>query len=274
MKRNAFTKIIALLTGCLAALAVICTTVAADVIWEPDDDFYRREAENCVHLGRSYTANGGGGSVDVLKSPGSGEKVATVENGNTFFIAFTYTDKDDEKWGVIELSDKGGTGWIRMDELLVVYDYISFEEEHKNEFRQWKGGYDGLEAGNDVVFWSYPGSGVITRKDSEIDKDLSISYVYTDADGRDWGFVGYYYAVRNCWVCISDPANDAIPAFNAQSDISTPSPGAVSSETTVRAEQQEPQAAGGPSAEVLLFVLVAMVVICTLILLKMFWKKK
>ncbi len=273
MKGSVFTKTIAILIMCLAVLTMICLPVAADLIWEPDDDFYRREAENCESLGRNYTADGSGGSVDLFKSPVSDKKVATVQNGNEFYVSFTYRDRDGEKWGIVQL-DSGIAGWIPMNELAIVYDYISFEEEHKSEFRQWEGNYDGFKTGKEVVFWSYPGSGIITRKDSDIDEKFSISNVYTDSDGRDWGFVRYYYGVRNSWVCIDDPANDAIPAFNIQSNTPLPEPGTLPAEATVRAVPKELQRTGGPAAEVLLIVLVSVLVIGTLILLRVFWKKK
>ena len=34
---------------------------------------------------------------------------------------------------------------------------------------------------------------------------------FTDPAGRTWGEIGYFYGIRNCWVCIDDPYNGALP---------------------------------------------------------------
>lgn len=54
-----------LLTVCLLSAAAL-----ADVIWEPDDDFYRQHSEDCEYLGRSYYVNGpeGGAALEAAQS--------------------------------------------------------------------------------------------------------------------------------------------------------------------------------------------------------------
>jgi len=60
-----------------------------------------------------------------------------------------------------------------------------------------------------VMFWSYPGSGEIKciRNGGE---ELYITDVYTDEDGRQWGYVDDFQKA-NGWICMSDPSNDQIP---------------------------------------------------------------
>ena len=43
--------------------------VRADVIWEPEDSFYKKHSEECVYVNRLYTANGPDGEVILYKSP-------------------------------------------------------------------------------------------------------------------------------------------------------------------------------------------------------------
>ena len=38
--------------------------------------------------------------------------------------------------------------------------------------------------------------------------------IFTDDEGRDWGYVSYFYGFRDFWVCLNDPSNPNIPAFN------------------------------------------------------------
>ena len=219
---------------CVLLAVLTCVPALADVIWEPHDDFYHKEFVNCDYVGRSYTANGQGGTVAVMKEPGSSKTVATVNNGSTFYVSFSYTDKSGAVWGVVEFSvdasgsvspayGGGTTGWVRMSDLELVYDYISFDEEHRSEFKPYTGGYDVFKDINELVFWSYPGSGVIvsTETKPQIDEYFELTTTYTDGNGKLWGFVSYYYGLKNVWVCISDLAGTVAPTPDS---LPSPSP--------------------------------------------------
>jgi hypothetical protein len=258
-----------------------CITASADVIWEPGDAFYRNHFNQCDSLGRSYTANGSDGSITVWKEPGSREKVTSVENGSTFYVSFVYTDKEGKKWGVVQFgydeagkvkavytNDAAHTGWIPMTDLTVVYDYISFNEDHKNEFQTYKGDYKTFTNGDKIVFWSYPCSGVINWTTSDIKEDFRMSNAYTDTEGRQWGFVERYFGARNSWVCISDPTNEKIPAVNTNT-----APSVIPSPESAIPSSNETQMKGGLPAAVLLVILVGALVVVTAILVRLFWKK-
>ena len=108
-----------------------------------------------------------------------------------------------------------------MTELLLVYDYISFDEEHQREYYPYTGDYAELYAVGDIVFWKWPGSGVTDwtlqaqYRNEETDRNfLMASHAYKDSEGREWGFFQYVYGMRNMWVCLSDPSDGDIPAFN------------------------------------------------------------
>jgi len=239
-----------------------------DVIWEPNDDFYRLRPEDCKYLNRSFTANGPDGSITVQKDPESGKKVTTIENGNSFYVSFTFTDARGRDWGVVQLED-GKSGWVLMEELVVVYDNISFCEDHKDEFKEYNGEFNPSEIDGKVLFRSYPGSASITSKVQASDiraEDFSFSYTYTDSEKRLWGYVPYYMGSRG-WICLSDPTNEAIHAVKRV----TPVISAVKDESRTISDR----VADENNSRVLFLIagLVAVLVAATTILIRVFWKR-
>jgi hypothetical protein len=126
--------------------------------------------------------------------------VATINNGNVFYVSFTYKDKGGAEWGVVEFNpdndgnlgetdySKALSGWIRMADLTVVYDYISFAEDHASEFKPYTGTYGEFKTGGKVVFWTYPGAGFIAWEEDafEMNDFFEFSDTYTDAANRLW----------------------------------------------------------------------------------------
>ena len=126
-----------------------------------------------------------------------------------------------------------------MSDMKIVYDSISFEEDHKSEFKPYTGSYDALRSAAKIVFWTYPGSGVIARtvESKDLDKNFAINNAYTDKDGRVWGGISYYRGIRNAWICMSDPSGtniavspspgSAAPSASSNSSPATPSGGTL-----------------------------------------------
>jgi len=216
---------------CLILAAILFLSLAlppggarADVLWEPEDDFYNKHSDECVTVSRIFYANGEDGYVSMKKEPGARREVGKIENGETIYIQFTY-NHNGESWGIAEFtepkSERWTSGWTPMDQLQAKYDYISFDEEHSSEYYSYSDD-DTTHEPIDIVLWTWPGSGEIasTLQKEWLDPDTD-SYIlngptraYKDSDGREWGFVGYFYGSRNSWICLSDPSNDNIPAFN------------------------------------------------------------
>jgi hypothetical protein len=322
MKLRLFTGVLL----CVLLAALMCVPALADVIWEPNDTFYHEEFQDCVYNGRSYTANGPDGKVEVLREPGSETAVASVGNGSVLYVSFTYADKTGGVWGVVsftvdaagnavpDYSSEGLTGWVRMADLSLVYDYIAFAEDNNSQFMPYTGDIDTFKSYDTLVFWTYPGSGV-TAGDlptKEMDEYFSISDTYTDKDGRQWGFVGYWRYIRNAWLCLDDPAGSGIaaspspvvgsptPASNSPSAASeTPAPASsspvssspassspassspvssspASSSTVPSPTDLQPPAVQKDQTPLLLLIaaVVLVVVAVTGVLIAAFWKKK
>ncbi len=204
----------------MLALFTAFAPARADVLWEPDNRFYRAHAEECTSHSRVYFANGPEGNVTLYSAPDSIFPVAQVENGTRLWISFLYED-----WGCTDSEDR--PGWCPLNQLVPIYDSISFAEEYGAQFRVYAGeftGYDGPAEG--ITFWSYPGAPepVMCWQDGdEILEPLTeadtFTQVFTDEEGFRWGYCNYLYGIRNFWMCFDEPTKTdhairAIPDYN------------------------------------------------------------
>jgi hypothetical protein len=249
--------------SCFMIALLMSKPVKADLIWTPNDDFFEKHYEECEQLGRSYTANGEDGYVELRKDPLTKETVENVKNGAEFFVSFTYTDKTDQVWGVVEYDDS--TGWISMEDLTIIYDNISFMEEHKDEIKAYQGEFDDIDLGEEPIqFYQYPGSGTsISAIEIKEDKP-EFSNTYEDTEGRLWGYIAYHLAHRG-WICLSDPTNANISSSKEQPEITIIPP------TT---ELPDPAKSAVSMEVILIVVLVVAVVLGTAVSIRVFWKKK
>lgn len=243
-------------------LWLVPETARADLIWEPDDDFYRKHYAECEHVGREFTANGENGRVIFYETPNSDKVIMECTNGSNFFVSFTYQDKKGSSWGVVKIDEK--TGWTPMNQLVVVYDNISFCAEHEGEFKEYNGEFTDYKTEASVLFWSYPGSGVINFKQNKIEKDISFSYTYTDEDGQLWGYVQYYLVAKG-WICISDSMNENIPSIGAKTIATIIPPNTDTSSERLSTSDH--------STLVVIAILVAAVIVFTMIIIRVFYKK-
>ena len=253
-------RTIAILVVCLFLMPSF--TAYADVIVEPENDFYARYKSHIIYLGRSFTANGEGGSVSVKKEPGARGDMAILPNGSATYIQYSCL-YDGDFWGfTFEHS-----GWIKLDQMFVLYDYVAFAEDHLDELYLYTGDYAEIKKDAAAVVWPWPGaeSSLWTFEDLDTD-NFRVSLAYKDKDGREWGFVTYLYGNRNIWICLSDPLNRDLPAL-----IPEPEPTVWVSETAhVDIKQYSPEKERPILAVII--VLVTVLVIGTAVLIKIFWK--
>lgn len=199
--------------------------VRADVIWEPyEDDFYSTHYEECVHRTGAFLTNGEEGYVTVYQSPESTKEVAKIMNGESFPVSFTWQDKEGMDWGIIELVNyepKDGEivdkeadfGWVSMEQMSKVYDGNDFLREYEEEFEEYGGELDDYTVKEQLVVWSYPGSGKVIAGlfPQMFENDVpDYEHLYTDEDGNRWTFIGYYYGSVRGWVCIDYPEEEDI----------------------------------------------------------------
>ena len=153
--------------------------------------------------------------------------------------------------------------------MLVLYDYIAFEEDHFDELYQYSGDYAEIKETRSAIAWPWPGADAPLWTFEDLDMgSFRASYAYKDDEGREWGFVAYYYGSRNVWICLSDPLNQDMPVLNP-----APSPGVWEPETLhIDISRYIDKQDNEPSMLVIIVFLVAALVVCTAILIRVVWK--
>ena len=212
-----FKRIIALL---LADMLLPCMLLAlpgvarADILIEPENDFFDEHQGEMVALGRSFVVADAGQSVAVLEKPGPGRSITLLKNDEEIFLSHSCLF-EGAYWGYSPVYN----GWVRIDELLVIYDYVSFDEEHRSEFSRHEGDVSKILEEGRFLVWLWPGSG-LSPFAIEVSKgsNLRIDCLYHDSEGREWGFMPYFEGVSTFWVCLSDPMDRSIPMTNPQQE--------------------------------------------------------
>ena len=162
-----------------------------------------------VLTGRGYQGMWSGYRTMIVKSIGG---MYMFDNGDVITIEAVYSH-NGRYWGITRPNHMyQPSGWILMEEILVIYHSIDFFLEYFDTFYAYDGIYSSLLAANQLVVWQWPGSDrekyIIDDKENINSIATNVFYVYEDATGREWGCVGSY-----SWICLSDPANSNIPAF-------------------------------------------------------------
>lgn len=204
----------------LLLVLALAAPAQADVLYEPNDDFYEKHYRDCDYENRVYYTNGAEGYVTVYASPTGGGRDA-IANGVAFLIYWTY---DGGKWGCIEYDpdsrqaayQNSVSGWVKMSDMVCDYDSQAFMDDHSGEFVGEERSFQPDRTEGEAVYaYKYPGSGIVRDKmdwDMIWQEEMSFSAMFTDPAGREWGYCGYHYGHRDFWVCLSDPYNGALEA--------------------------------------------------------------
>lgn len=202
-------RVLALITVYLFLIPAFA--IFADAAAKPDNAFFTRHENKCVYLGRSFVANGIDGFVTVKKEPGSAREEVKIKNGETVYLDYSCL-YNSEYWGYT--SDENG--WVKIDnQLFVLYDYISFLEEHQAELYPYSGDYAEIKKTRAAVAWPWPGAESPLWTIEDLDTtNFRVLHAYKDQQSREWGFVTYLYGSPNIWICLSEPLNRAIPVFH------------------------------------------------------------
>ena len=192
----------------LAAAFTLTAPLSADIIWEPEDNFYKKHHDECTYVGRQYETAGYDGAVTVWRAP-DGAVLETVPNGKRGTVQFRWSGSG-VAWGYISgySGDWDHGGWAPMDDLSLVYDSQQFMEEHEVENTP----FDPVPVEfHSAVLYGYPGgpAGRVLHEDTDYMPFSEVfTEIYTDENGLRWGYVGYYMGRQNSWVCLDDPMNE------------------------------------------------------------------
>ena len=220
-------------------VAVFAVTVDADVIWS--NDFFEQNKRKTQRLVRqTFIVNSPDGYVILQEKPGEAndsvsrmvkknlrskkmvkvtQALPRVKNGKVLVIGSVYVH-NGKYWGIPPTDHShSNPGWVPMDHLLEIYTHAEFEKENKDKFYEYTGSYDAVLSAERLVLWQWPGS---DRDKQIIEHKIMFpvpnNRIYRDKEGREW-CEAHYHGLRESsffagWICISDPENTNIPAFN------------------------------------------------------------
>jgi len=215
----------------LFAVCLLCMTAFADIIWEPDNTFYKWHTGACEMVMRSYWVNDTEGYVTVWDKP-NGTPLANLPNGEQVYVHYCYK----EEWGLVEcttatlremavtLDEKelpeGGmvAFWVPMEALAVSYDVWSFLDEAADAIREES---QTIHMGNkNYCVYAYPGGPCTAQiKASAMNRltTLQVSLIYEDEAGRVWGSVSRGLPGKEQpWFCLSDLENSELSEIDRQ----------------------------------------------------------
>lgn len=257
MKRTLLTLVLT-----LVLVFALTAAVSADILWEPyNNDYYDYEA--CETVAKTYAVPEGM-TVNVYTAPEGGTLLTTLEAGTRVYVGFRQ-EVNGEIWGVgYPYGDYNTEGWFRLGRLQREYDHELFMEEH--EVSNEGGAITDYQVQDQIYTWTYPGSGLADGAIDAISPDyndgrLTYQFVYTDPDGGQWGYVGYYMG-RCGWIYLDDPENPNPPLFPLEA------------ESTVTDTSPTEEAPGAGQGLVWVIALVAVVVAVTGVLIAVLKKKK
>ncbi len=211
MKR-AFVGLLALLL-CFALAA----PALADVISEPwGNDFFQDHRREATPERRYYYTNGPQGFVTLYREP-EGKRIATLANGEAYFIQFLIQWKGS--WGVMELQNENGefvSGWVPMAQMVEKYDTVSFVRDHAGELTTPEEPLQvELLSHAAAAIWDFPGAEtpytVVVPGELESyawfqrDGKAEFSLLYTDPLDRVWGRIEDSRFYSGLWVCLDAP---------------------------------------------------------------------
>lgn len=204
----------------LALLAALLVPAQADVLWEPmDNAFYEAHYGECEVIDRTYFVPEGS-TLTLYRSPEDGTVVKELAALERVYVNQSI-QWNGELWAVgYPRDDYESQGWFRLNRLQLEYDHQCFYEDYSDTFTEYEGQLDGYQIQSQIYSWTYPGSDISDRTLEMIDLDyseLTCQYVYTDPDGGQWGYVGYYMG-RMGWVYLNNPENPEPPAFPQQAE--------------------------------------------------------
>ena len=190
---------------------------AAGAAWE-HDRFYLLHAQECTMDGGSYHINGEAGYITVCRSPLDDDACDCLLNERRIEVYCTWPDGHGTLWGQLRYNSTGrglafceedgeSVGWVRMSELVPVYDERRFLTDHLAEFTQETVSLDTREY-ESVGVWAFPGCGgksvpASWYMRSELEPVLNFPAVWRDSLGRRWGSCQFESA--RGYICIDFP---------------------------------------------------------------------
>lgn len=247
-------RIIAYATAFLFAISLGGAFAGADVIWIPPDGFYEEHEEECRYEELVYVAEE---ELAVYASPEDGSVVERIAGGTVLNVNTFYTDENGYDWALLELENEK-TGWFLTFDAVRQYNSADFIAAAETGLREYDGGELNLD-GDDVLFYTYPNSGVYFE--GVAGSDIGFTYSYTDEWGNEWAYTPYHM-LQEGWICLNDPQNADLPVRERTAE-----------------QAQRPQSVILPEAQpntvlIVCLAVAAVVIISAVLIIVLFGKKR
>ena len=274
----------------LVVVSQLTTAANAFVGMSSVNAFYKANMSQTVELGRRFIINSDSDYLIPEEKPESGQKPDNgdsleprYKNGDAIYIERIYKNKD-VYWGIAQCNEqmKLPYGWFPINQLLMLYAPIDFDEEYKNEYYTYEDNINLELASNKLVVWKWPGSDsekiVFEAYSDDLNyggfklENLDVDHAYKDDSGREWGYASIEFTTNHIrtqqnwdgnpvrmdsWICLSDLANKSdIPSFN---------PAPPAREWTPPSNLDVPKSNSKTTIPPLVFVIVAILAIGTII---------
>ena len=191
---------------CLLIMLAFPVTINADVLIEPEDNFYKWHSDECTSCNKYYTA---AAEVPVYSSPDALKAFDTAESGSIFYIEWIYTDRN-EQWGLYEGNDI--SYWVSMHALKPVYSHDEFCDDFESEIISKEASFNINESGW-IILYEYPNSTWISdvlNSEWVNESSFTVHTLYTDSQGNQWGYIPYWMQHQG-WINLSDPVSKTEP---------------------------------------------------------------
>lgn len=194
----------------LFAVMLFPVSAFADVIYEPTDEFYEKHRNECVHENEVYSAMGPENCAVFYKSPENKKINFTLENGESIRIIEIYTDKKDISWGYADSykENRAVSGWVPMEYMWKEYNSDMFFSQYRDQIKNGNRTINKDGTVEKINFWVYPGSESCFEYTPYEDFKPNVQNIFTDEQGREWGFIGYYMGRWDAWIFMDDPGAD------------------------------------------------------------------
>lgn len=200
-------------TVCMLGLFfLMCFGAGADVIDLPETknsfalDY--NNYEDCIWEMREYRVVNPAGAKSYYM-PGVEDKVVMkLKEGDVVLVSYTYLI-GDAVYGLVNYGSWKEDSWFSLADFELVYDYISFAEEHGDEFYPWGQELDDVF---DIAIrlYAYPGSDVIEIA-TENYSTPTIVHAYRDENDVEWGFVSNDFGYFGVWLCLDNLEMGELP---------------------------------------------------------------
>ena len=194
--------------GFILAVFVLLFSVPAyaDIIYEPNDDFYQQHIDECetTYYWKTYKVISDS-AVLIVRSPEDDTVVGEYKPGVFFSTNTSYQSGDTIWYYLTDFDHPDKAGWISNAGIEQIYDTDCFTEDHISEL-QGTVKLD-IKKLKEITFCAYPGGHQIDTRilQNQTDETLTCEGSYTDREGKVWGYCGYFYGPVNGWVCLDDP---------------------------------------------------------------------